>query len=106
MFSVNILNVVTAMNDQFSRRVRSASGLFGLVTVCASHGCQDHPMTGQTLPITSKFQSLEDENNAIVGNIGHFDNEIDMAGPEGIARIKVDNIKAQVDRYVFPTGGA
>merc|ERR1712182_131155 len=44
------------------------------------------------------------KNNAIVGNIGHFDNEIDMAGLEAIAGIKVDNIKAQVDRYVFPDG--
>merc|ERR1739848_233349 len=44
------------------------------------------------------------KNNAIVGNIGHFDNEIDMEGLEGIKGIKVDNIKAQVDRYVFPDG--
>merc|ERR1712230_39427 len=44
------------------------------------------------------------KNNAIVGNIGHFDNEIDMAGLEAVAGIKVDNIKAQVDRYVFPNG--
>merc|ERR1719218_3480 len=44
------------------------------------------------------------KNNAIVGNIGHFDNEIDMAGLEGIAGIKVENIKAQVDRYIFPDG--
>ena len=44
------------------------------------------------------------KNNAIVGNIGHFDNEIDMAGIlkyEGIKRI---NIKPQVDKFVFPTG--
>merc|ERR1719157_319134 len=33
------------------------------------------------------------KNNAIVGNIGHFDNEIDMAGLEGFAGIKVENIK-------------
>merc|ERR1711943_84629 len=46
----------------------------------------------------------EMKNNAIVGNIGHFDNEIDMAGLEAIKGIKVDNIKAQVDRYVFPDG--
>merc|ERR1712046_520049 len=44
------------------------------------------------------------KNNAIVGNIGHFDNEIDMAGLEGFAGIKVDNIKPQVDRFVFPDG--
>jgi len=44
------------------------------------------------------------KNNAIVGNIGHFDNEIDMAGLDAFPGIKVDNIKAQVDRYVFPDG--
>jgi len=42
------------------------------------------------------------KNNAIVGNIGHFDNEIDMAGLEKIEGIKRVNIKPQVDRYVFP----
>jgi adenosylhomocysteinase len=42
------------------------------------------------------------KNNAIVGNIGHFDNEIDMAGLEKAAK-KV-NIKPQVDRFVFPDG--
>merc|ERR1719465_381099 len=40
----------------------------------------------------------------VVGNIGHFDNEIDMAGLEAVPGIKVENIKAQVDRYVFPDG--
>merc|ERR1711998_802108 len=44
------------------------------------------------------------KNNAIVGNIGHFDNEIDMAGLEKTAGIKVENIKPQVDRFVFPNG--
>jgi len=44
------------------------------------------------------------KNNAIVGNIGHFDNEIDMAGLEAVKGIKVENIKNQVDRYLFPDG--
>merc|ERR1719218_118294 len=44
------------------------------------------------------------KNNAIVGNIGHFDNEIDMAGLESFPGIKCDNIKPQVDRFVFPDG--
>ena len=44
------------------------------------------------------------KNNAIVGNIGHFDNEIDMAGLEGYPGISRTEIKAQVDRYVFPDG--
>merc|ERR1712176_244182 len=44
------------------------------------------------------------KNNAIVGNIGHFDNEIEMAGLESSEGIKVENIKPQVDRFVFPSG--
>jgi len=44
------------------------------------------------------------KNNAIVGNIGHFDNEIDMKGLETFEGIKVENIKPQVDRYIFPDG--
>jgi len=44
------------------------------------------------------------KNNAIVGNIGHFDNEIDMAGIEGMEGIVVENIKPQVDRFLFPDG--
>ncbi len=44
------------------------------------------------------------KDKAIVGNIGHFDNEIDMAGlkkSKGVERI---NIKPQYDEYVFPDG--
>lgn len=44
------------------------------------------------------------KNNAIVGNIGHFDNEIDMAGIENNPEVKKVNIKPQVDRFVFPDG--
>merc|ERR1712194_246491 len=44
------------------------------------------------------------KNNAIVGNIGHFDNEIDMNGLENMKGIKVETIKPQVDRFVFPDG--
>jgi adenosylhomocysteinase len=42
------------------------------------------------------------KNNAIVGNIGHFDNEMDMDGlMKATTRI---NIKPQVDKFVFPNG--
>jgi len=44
------------------------------------------------------------KNNCIVGNIGHFDNEIDMAGLQSIPGVKCDNIKPQCDRWVFPDG--
>jgi adenosylhomocysteinase len=44
------------------------------------------------------------KNNAIVCNIGHFDNEIDMEGLENYPGIKRINIKPQTDRFVFPDG--
>jgi len=44
------------------------------------------------------------KNNAIVGNIGHFDNEIDMEGLESYPGIKKIEIKPQVHRFEFPDG--
>ena len=44
------------------------------------------------------------KHQAIVGNIGHFDNEIDMAGVARTPRIRRINIKPQVDEWVFPDG--
>jgi adenosylhomocysteinase len=44
------------------------------------------------------------KNNAIVGNIGHFDTEVDMDGLENYKGVKMVNIKECVDRYVFPDG--
>jgi adenosylhomocysteinase len=46
------------------------------------------------------------KNNAIVCNIGHFDNEIDYKGLRNWPNIKRDNIKPQVDRWIFPDGHA
>ncbi len=46
------------------------------------------------------------KHQAIVGNIGHFDNEIDMAGLAKIDGIERVNIKPQVDKWVFPDGHA
>jgi adenosylhomocysteinase len=43
------------------------------------------------------------KHNAIVGNIGHFDNEIDVAGLEGSDAERI-NIKPQVDEWRFPDG--
>ena len=42
------------------------------------------------------------KDKAIVGNIGHFDNEIDMAGLAKTSGIKRINIKPQYDEWVFP----
>jgi len=44
------------------------------------------------------------KNNAIVGNIGHFDNEVDTEGLENYPGMEKINIKDQVDRFVFPDG--
>ena len=44
------------------------------------------------------------KHQAIVGNVGHFDNEIDMAGLEKMSDVQRTNIKPQVDEFVFPDG--
>jgi adenosylhomocysteinase len=46
------------------------------------------------------------KHQAIVGNIGHFDNEIDVAGLTMVDGIRRVNIKPQVDEWVFPDGHA
>ncbi|MGZ4254549.1 MAG: adenosylhomocysteinase, partial [Solirubrobacteraceae bacterium] len=46
------------------------------------------------------------KHQAIVGNIGHFDNEIDIAGLEQVGGVERINIKPQVDEWVFPDGHA
>ncbi len=44
------------------------------------------------------------KHQAIVGNIGHFDNEIDMAGLARMSDVQRVQVKPQVDEYVFPDG--
>jgi adenosylhomocysteinase len=44
------------------------------------------------------------KHHAIVGNIGHFDNEIDMAGVARIEGVERVNVKPQVDEWRFPDG--
>jgi adenosylhomocysteinase len=44
------------------------------------------------------------KHNAIVGNIGHFDNEIDVAGLARIPGIHRNTVKPQVDQWLFPDG--
>jgi adenosylhomocysteinase len=46
------------------------------------------------------------KHQAIVGNIGHFDNEIDMAGLAALPGVERVNIKPQVDKWVFRDGHA
>jgi adenosylhomocysteinase len=44
------------------------------------------------------------KDKAIIGNIGHFDNEIDMAGLKSVPGIKHIEIKPQYDEWIFPDG--
>jgi len=59
--------------------------------------------TGNKQVITlAHMQRMKDK--AIVGNIGHFDNEIDMAGLERLKGVERVNIKEQYDEYRLPNG--
>ncbi len=44
------------------------------------------------------------KDKAVVGNIGHFDNELDMAGLKKVPGIRKISIKPQYDEWVFPDG--
>jgi adenosylhomocysteinase len=59
--------------------------------------------TGNTGIITAEHMAKM-KDKAIVGNIGHFDDEIDMAGLKKIAGIKKTNIKPQYDMWTFADG--
>jgi len=59
--------------------------------------------TGNFNIITAEHMSRM-KDKAIVGNIGHFDNEIDMAGLAKVKGIEKVNIKPQYDEWVFPDG--
>jgi adenosylhomocysteinase len=61
--------------------------------------------TGNRDIITAKHMARM-KHQAIVGNIGHFDNEIDMAGLARVPGIRRENIKPQVDQWIFPDGHA
>jgi adenosylhomocysteinase len=59
--------------------------------------------TGNLNVITAEHMSRM-KDKAIVGNIGHFDNEIDMAGLKKVEGIERINIKPQYDQWEFPDG--
>jgi adenosylhomocysteinase len=59
--------------------------------------------TGNRDVITAEDMSRM-KHQAIVGNIGHFDNEIDIAGLAAVEGIERVNIKPQVDEWRFPDG--
>jgi len=59
--------------------------------------------TGNLHIITAEHMSRM-KHQAVVGNIGHFDNEIDMAGLARLPGVRRVNIKPQVDEWVFPDG--
>ena len=61
--------------------------------------------TGNRDIITANHMSRM-KHQAIVGNIGHFDNEIDMAGLARVPGIRKENIKPQVDQWIFQDGHA
>jgi len=61
--------------------------------------------TGNRDVITAEHMETM-KHQAIVGNIGHFDNEIDMAGLARLAGIRRETIKPQVDEWWFADGHA
>jgi adenosylhomocysteinase len=56
--------------------------------------------------IVSVDHMLMMKHQAILGNIGHFDNEIDIAGLTSLPGVRRENIKPQVDKWIMPNGRA
>jgi adenosylhomocysteinase len=56
--------------------------------------------------IVSVDHMLMMKHQAILGNIGHFDNEIDIAGLTNLPGVRRENIKPQVDKWIMPNGRA
>ena len=77
---------------------------FDVVTVEEGIGSADIVVTatGNKDIVTVEHMRLM-KDRAILGNIGHFDNEIDMAGLEASGAVRVA-VKPQVDRWVFDSG--
>ncbi len=59
--------------------------------------------TGNFNILTAEHMSRM-KDKAIVGNIGHFDNEIDMAGLKKLPGIRCENVKPQYDEWIFADG--
>merc|ERR1712107_910198 len=68
--------------------------------ICALQAC----MEGFQVVTIEEVVGGIDIFTSATGNFGHFDNEIAMEDLEGFPGIKVENIKPQVDRFVFPDG--
>jgi adenosylhomocysteinase len=82
-----------AMEGYEVRRLEDVAGSADIFVTCT--GCYD-------VIRVEHMQAMKD--GAIVGNIGHFDNEIDMAQLKAVPGIKCVNIKPQYDQWIFPDG--
>ena len=82
-----------AMDGYQVARLDDVLGIADIVITAT--GCKD---------VVTADQMARMKHLAIVGNIGHFDNEIDMAGLEAYPGVERQNIKPQVDRWNFPDG--
>jgi adenosylhomocysteinase len=82
-----------AMDGYQVARIEDVIGVVDIFVTAT--GCYD--------VITAEHMS-QMKHQAIVGNIGHFDNEIDMAGLFALPNVKRNTIKPQVDEFTFPDG--
>ena len=93
------------VGDRDRSDLRAAGGDGGLPRGDAWTTRPSTPTSSSPPPATTSVITHEHmkrmKNNAIVCNIGHFDNEIDVAS---LKQYKWDNIKPQVDHIIFPDG--
>ena len=87
------------------RALEAAMDGFEVTNIAAAAGRGDLFVTATgNLNIITVEHMRRMKDKAIVGNIGHFDNEIDMAGLKRVPGIERINIKPQYDEWRFPDG--
>jgi adenosylhomocysteinase len=87
--------------------LQAAMDGFEVTTLDAAHGAADIYITATgCCQVVTAADIARMKHLAIVGNVGHFDNEIDMAGLAAAPGVRRVPIKPQVDKWVFPDGHA
>ena len=93
---IDPINALQAAMEGY--QVTTIDDIVGAADIFVSATGNDHIITVEHM--------AKMKHNAVLGNIGHFDNEIDMAGLADYPGIERVNVKPQVDQWVFPDGKA
>ena len=105
MVDLSLSAITSAITQPLERLVATAQNGYEVVRLDDVIGTADLVITatGNRDIVTVEHMAAM-KHNAVLGNIGHFDNEIDMAGLAALPGIKRKTIKPQVDEWTFEDG--